>query len=161
MQSVLGEGSLFWFELPLISTQPEEESAATTISLTGTRVLLVDDEVINRSVTKALLESHGCTVIEAEDGKACILQFESDQFDIIIMDVQMPTMDGLETTILIRESEKELGLVETPVLGLTASVMGDIKLDCIAAGMNGYCRKPLKLEGLLEEIDRLIISKNN
>ena len=100
--------------------QAEAEEAAAPFDLQGRRVLLVDDHPVNRKVVGVMLAPFGCVVVEAEHGQAALDRLETDRFDVVLMDVNMPVMDGLEATRRLRRDPRWAGL---PVIALTADVM--------------------------------------
>jgi CheY-like chemotaxis protein len=118
------------------------------------RVLLVEDNVINQKLGLRLLEKHGHSVQVAGNGRECLQVLEREDFDLILMDVQMPEMDGLEATRLIRSGEEGTGR-HIPILAMTAHAMkGDREL-CLAAGMDGYLTKPIQPQELYQNVDKL------
>ncbi len=122
----------------------------------GLRVLLAEDNEVNRHVARRLLEKHAHCVTEAEDGHAAVAAVERERFDVVLMDVQMPGMDGIEATRAIRRLEATSD-ARVPIVALTAHVMKGDRERCLEAGMDAYVRKPLDpdelfavLEGLLD-----------
>jgi signal transduction histidine kinase/DNA-binding response OmpR family regulator len=110
-------------------------------------ILLAEDNRVNQLMAVRLLEKRGHTVVVAETGKAALLAFDQQLFDIILMDMQMPEMDGLEATVLIREREKLSGK-HVPIFAMTANAMTSDKENCLSAGMDGYLSKPINNEKL-------------
>jgi PAS domain S-box-containing protein len=108
-------------------------------------ILLVEDGFINQKVASGLLEGHN--VVIASDGKEAIESMEKERFDIVLMDVQMPEMDGFEATAAIRRREEEIGR-RTPIIAMTASAMKGDRERCLEAGMDSYIAKPLTAEEL-------------
>jgi CheY-like chemotaxis protein/HPt (histidine-containing phosphotransfer) domain-containing protein len=106
------------------------------------RVLLVEDNPVNQAVAVHMLEELGCRVECARDGVECVTNFDSDRFDLVFMDIQMPRMDGLEATRKIRESEAELDVGQTPIIALTAHSQPRDRTACRRVGMNGHIGKP-------------------
>ena len=118
------------------------------------RILLAEDNPVNQTVATRMLEKRGHTVVVAGTGRAALAALDRQAFDIVLMDVQMPEMDGREATRAIRERERIHG-GHIPILAVTASAMkGDREL-CLAAGMDGYVTKPIKYELLIEEVERI------
>ena len=113
-------------------------------------ILLVEDSVVIRTVLARLLEKHN--VVMACNGKEAVTMMGKERFDIVLMDVQMPEMDGLEATAVIREREEGY---RTPIVAMTASTMTDDRDQCLAAGMDGYIAKPIQPEELRRTIERL------
>ncbi len=116
------------------------------------RVLLVEDNDINRFAFYSLLDRMGCRTSIAVDGLEATVRAESEDFDLILMDVQMPNMDGLEATRRIRAGRRNAG---TPIHALTANVFTDDVRACIAAGMDGHLAKPLRSEALADLLKRV------
>jgi CheY-like chemotaxis protein len=113
------------------------------------RVLLAEDNAINRELSMRLLTKRGHTVVVAENGKQAVQAVEQQDFDVVLMDVQMPEMDGFEATGLIRQKEKETGR-HLPIVAMTAHAMKGDRERCLAAGMDAYVSKPVQFEELLE-----------
>jgi two-component system sensor histidine kinase/response regulator len=116
------------------------------------RVLVVEDNVVNQQVAKRFLQRLGCEVVVAENGQRGVDEYLQDQFGLVLMDVQMPVMDGLAAAREIRA--REGGQNPVPIVALTASAMTDELERCTAAGMNGLLVKPLELTRLCEILDR-------
>jgi PAS domain S-box-containing protein len=110
-------------------------------------VLVAEDNTVNQMVIKAMLEKIGCKVTIAENGKFAVSTYKSGQFDIVLMDVSMPEMDGGEATKLIRRRQKKTG-EQTPIIGVTAHAMREDRQRCIDAGMDDYLPKPVKQDKL-------------
>ena len=124
-------------------------------ALGSLRVLLAEDNPLNQMVARGILEKRGSQVDTAVYGAEALAAWEAGDYDLILMNVQMPKMDGYEVTHAIRQSERQLR-GRTPIIGLTANAMkGDREL-CLQAGMDGYVAKPVRSEALFEEIDRVL-----
>jgi PAS domain S-box-containing protein len=119
------------------------------------RILLAEDNPINQRVAKALLQKAGHTIVAVENGRDAVSAFHDGHFDLALMDVQMPEMDGLEATHLIRAIEKS-GTSHLPVIALTAQAMRGDRERCLDAGVDGYITKPFSADILLAEIERLV-----
>jgi signal transduction histidine kinase/CheY-like chemotaxis protein len=117
------------------------------------RILVADDNLVNQKVAKRMLERLGHTVALANDGKEALSAIETASFDLIMMDVQMPEMDGFEATRRIREWEA--GKTRIPIIALTAHAMDSHREECLAAGMDSFLAKPILLEPLKLQIERL------
>jgi signal transduction histidine kinase/CheY-like chemotaxis protein len=115
-------------------------------------ILLAEDNAINEKVACAILQKAGHTVEVARDGRQAVRIMASGSFDVVLMDVQMPEMDGFEATAAIREMEKRTG-ARTPVIAMTAHAMGGYKERCLEAGMDGYVTKPIHREALLQTLE--------
>jgi len=124
----------------------------------GKRVLLVDDHPINRRVGRLFLEPAGYQVTEAENGLEALGKLEISEFDLILLDIHMPVLDGLETLKRIRRSTGK-SWSQLPIIALTADAMGGDRERYLAAGMNGYVAKPIEQRDLLAEIARLLGSR--
>ncbi len=117
------------------------------------RILLTEDNLINQRVAATLLQREGHEVFIANNGVEALRAFEERPFDLILMDVQMPQMDGLEATAAIRRREKARG-GHIPIIAMTAHAMADDRERCLAAGMDSYVSKPIDIRTLLETIDQ-------
>lgn len=115
------------------------------------RFLLAEDNLVNQKLAVRLLEKLGHSVSIANDGREVLRKMEEKSFDVILMDIQMPEMDGLETTLEIRGKEKDSG-DHIPIIALTAHAFEEDKERCLAAGMDGYISKPIRRDQLLEAI---------
>jgi len=131
-------------------------SAAPIALLPPTRplhVLVVDDTVINQRLASGLLLKRGHTVEIAASGKAALEALERTKFDLVLMDVQMPEMDGFEATAAIREQERETGR-RTRIVAMTAHAMSGDRERCLAAGMDGYLSKPIDQRSLFDVVEK-------
>jgi two-component system, sensor histidine kinase and response regulator len=117
------------------------------------RILLAEDNIVNQTLASRLLEMRGHDVTVVSNGRQALAALEKQAFDVILMDVQMPELDGFETTEAIRESEKPTGK-HIPIIALTAHAMKGDKERCLAAGMDGYLSKPIRSSDLFELIER-------
>jgi two-component system sensor histidine kinase RpfC len=147
VESEYGRGSTFWFELPLAVAKNAVASAGAEveqISLQGLLVLLVDDDAINRLAGQRILEQAGCVVTLASDGEEALTVLGQRQVDLVLMDIHMPRLDGIEATRRIRESW-DRGECHMPIIGLTASVMKDEQEQYLAAGMDDVVAKPVEI----------------
>lgn len=157
VESKLGEGSCFTFSTILsvpneqLSINETEEKYKINRQLT---ILLVDDDAINRFAARTLLEQAGQKIIEAENGKIAIEKMQTQFFDVILMDIHMPVMDGVTATREIREGTTQSK--NSPIIGLTASVMKDEKERYLSAGMNAVVAKPMVIKKLMLTIQRLL-----
>lgn len=119
------------------------------------RILLAEDNVTNQLLVTSLLRKRGHIVVPAGSGKEALAAWTAEKFDLIVMDVQMPEMNGLEATAAIREAEKSNGS-HTPILALTAHSTDDDRERCLAAGMDGYISKPICTNDFMSAIARLV-----
>jgi CheY-like chemotaxis protein len=118
------------------------------------RILLAEDNRVNQMVAVHVLKKHGHEVTVAGNGQEVLSALKKDRFDLILMDVQMPTMDGYEATEVIRKREGKKG-AHVPIIAMTAHAMKGDRERCLQAGMDDYVSKPLKSDQLLETIDRV------
>lgn len=145
LTSTLGEGTTASVELTVFTAAPPEPSPSPhRAQQSSARVLLVEDDPVSRQVGHLLLERLGATVTTAEDGHSALAAVESGTFDLILMDVHMPRLDGLETTRRLRAQ----GHRSVPIVALTASAFAEDQAACEAAGMTGYLPKPARLDAL-------------
>ena len=150
VESTPGMGSRFWFTARLTKNTVPDASAPARVNtdaeqlirqkFRGRRILLVDDEPVNLAVTRTLLEESGLLIDTAEDGMQAIHLAREKSYRAIIMDMQMPRLDGLQSTRQIREIP---GYRETPILAMTANAFAEDKARCLAAGMNDFLVKPV------------------
>jgi CheY-like chemotaxis protein len=124
------------------------------------RILLAEDNAVNQTLAVRLLEKRGYSVCVAGDGQAALAALEKDSFDIVLMDIQMPGMDGFEATARIREKEKLSG-EHIPIIALTAHALKGDQERCIAAGMDRYVSKPIRTSELVSAIENLLASKRS
>ena len=119
------------------------------------KILLAEDNLVNQKVAVRFLEKRGHTVVVAESGRQALDAWRKQPFDLILMDVQMPEMDGFEATALIREQEKS-GAKHVPIIAMTAHAMVGDRERCLAAGMDDYVSKPINTTDLFAAIERLM-----
>jgi two-component system sensor histidine kinase/response regulator len=138
--------------------QAENRPLLTTHSLreshTALTILVAEDNRVNQTLAQRLLEKRGHTVVVAETGRAAVAAAEKQTFDLVLMDIQMPEMDGLEATAAIRQREKTSGK-HLPIIAMTANAMIGDKEQCLQAGMDGYVAKPLSVKELFGVIEAL------
>jgi signal transduction histidine kinase/ActR/RegA family two-component response regulator len=157
VKSQPGEGSTFRFTMPLApvvqpAAAPPSSPVQTPLSTVAARVLLAEDNAINSRVAMRMLEKLGYRVDLAANGKEAIDMLEMLPYDLILMDCQMPTMDGYEATREIRRSQGERARV--PIIAVTANSMEGDKDLCLEAGMDDYISKPIQIEHLREILQR-------
>jgi PAS domain S-box-containing protein len=156
VKSKPGQGSTFTIKLPLQliaeKASATKQDTANNKQLRGYNksVLLVEDNVVNQKVTKILLQKLGLQVTIANNGQQALDICHKTMFDIILMDIQMPTMDGIQASNFLSSLPK---FSQTPIIALTASVSHQDQLTYNAVGMSGLLAKPIRLEALIEEFD--------
>jgi CheY-like chemotaxis protein len=153
-----GQGSTFWFELPLALAPPPVLDLATPGGKQRTRfaarVLVAEDNPVNSEVATIMLEELGITVVRAEDGRQALANAQADNFDLILMDCQMPEMDGFEATRRIIAHERTQDLPHTPIVALTGNAIRGDREACLEAGMDDYLAKPFEFDDLVAILDR-------
>jgi signal transduction histidine kinase/CheY-like chemotaxis protein len=154
-----GEGSRFTVVLPLSKTEERsdegpEPAEGVVRPRSGLRVLLAEDNLVNQRVASRLLEKLGCVIRLAQDGKEALDILEQDSFDVVLMDCQMPRLDGFEATRALREHEEATGSARIPVIALTAAAMKGDRERCLEAGMDDYVSKPIKTGHLAAALER-------
>jgi len=160
-------GSSFWFTVPFTEVaevqlqQPDlperqRQQEAAHYALLGAKVLLVEDEQINRMLTETMLTQAGLEVVSVQNGREALQRTAQEDFDLVLMDVQMPEMDGLEATRRIRKREKKHGTGRVKVIALTALAMQGDREKCLQAGMDDYLAKPIDKTLLLEMLTRYL-----
>ena len=154
--SAEGQGSTFWFDVPAPAAeraraQPLEEGPA---GLGGLSILVVEDNATNQLVASRILQSMGAVVDTAADGLLGLEAVEQGAYDLVLMDIQMPRMDGVEATRRIRALPT--AAAATPIVGLTANALAHQRPEYLAAGMDGLAAKPISPPALLAEIMRVL-----
>ncbi|MEJ2592203.1 MAG: response regulator [Candidatus Thiodiazotropha sp.] len=140
-------------EMEVTEEAEEAELHPSHTRLVG-RVLVVEDNPVNQAVVKKMLEKAGLSPVTANDGLQAMEVLREEQFDVVLMDCQMPRMDGYEATEAIREREARQGLAHMPVIAMTANAMSGDRERCLAVGMDDYLSKPVKpsqLENMLRQ----------
>lgn len=185
LDSVLGEGSCFHFTLACVRYPDEAEAyggeqvqpvdAAPALSFGSNlrltknldlnaqtwvqlppRILLVEHDDVNRDYESALLTGAGCEVVTASDGPSALEILKEQQFDAVLLELQIPHLDGIEVTRQVRAAERALGAQPTPLIALTSRVMECDRARCFAAGVDAYLTKPVDEAMLLESLRRAI-----
>ncbi len=152
VSSELEKGSTFTVTIPYEKVITEKRGASNNIvenlaNLENRKILLVEDNRVNQKVASLTLQKWGMKVSIAENGLEAIKQLEKEPFDLILMDLQMPEMNGFEATQYIR-ANSNLPNYKTPIVAMTASAMVNEKSKCFDAGMNGYLSKPFQIDDL-------------
>ena len=172
-ESTPGKGSVFTFSMPLrpalghvsvedpagrpAAMQPRPASPAHGSAFSGVRVLLAEDNPINQTLALAMLERLGCEIVDVDDGCKALAASQKQVFDAILMDCQMPVMDGFEATRRIRASEAarpDGGRV--PIIAVTANAIEGDRERCMAAGMDDFVSKPFEMEDLARALSRWV-----
>jgi PAS domain S-box-containing protein len=158
LESELGKGSVFHFTLRLgigkenAATSDGDQLPFELAPQQTLHLLLTEDNLINQRLALALLEKRGHRVVVANNGQEALDALENGAFDLVLMDIQMPVMDGVVATQHIRARERELGLCHLPIVAMTANAMQGDRERFLAAGMDGYVSKPVKPDELFAEI---------
>lgn len=165
VESELNKGSTFYVSLPLPLKKPtpSETPSETTPQISQTfaplRILLAEDNPINQKLTTQLLIKYGHTITTVPNGQKAVQTFSTHTFDLILMDIQMPVMNGLEATQAIRKLEKNTSK-HIPIIALTAHAMTGDKERCLEAGMDDYISKPIQMDVFLKTIQKYIPQYN-
>lgn len=169
LESTLGQGSVFHFTLRFglapraalkapvrVAAAPPAPAARCEPPVDARRltVLLVEDNSVNRRLGEIVLTRRGHTVTAVDCGRAALDALNGGRFDLVLMDVQMPGMDGIDTTRAIRESEAQRGGGRVPIIALTAHAMAADRERCLRAGMDGYLVKPIRPAALLDAVEQ-------
>jgi len=163
LDSAPGEGTTIWFVLSLRTSAslPVHEAAAPQKALASSRILVVEDEAVNRLAVARMLERMGHFAAQAESGAQAIAMAREGEFDCILMDIQMPDMDGIEAMRAIREQQARDGRTSVPVVALTAHAMAGDRERFLAAGMDGYISKPIEREALTSVLHSVCASRSS
>jgi PAS domain S-box-containing protein len=157
-ESEEGRGTVFHVVLPLVLARfaPQQPRVRTPAALPPLRVLVADDVPQNQELLQLLLARRGHTMAAASDGAQVVELAAREDFDLILMDFQMPTIDGLAATRLIRQQALEAGRPRVPVIAMTASVLAEHRRASVDAGMDGFASKPVDWFALSHEIARVL-----
>ena len=123
-------------------------------------ILVAEDNPVNQKLLRLMLEMHGHHVRVTADGQEAVAVYESEEVDLVLMDVQMPGMNGFEATTTIRDLEKNTGR-HVPIIAVTAHVMPGYKEECLNAGMDNYLAKPFRMQELFAIIEETLALLNN
>lgn len=146
VKSTLGTGSTFYFTIPIERGEPVEQEVLNVIkfdSLIDKKILLVEDNLINQKIMQVILNKKGMHMDRANDGLEAIAMFKTHTYDCILMDENMPNMDGLEATREIHKYQREKQLKSTPIIALTGNAVEGDKERLLSAGMDEYLNKPI------------------
>jgi signal transduction histidine kinase/ActR/RegA family two-component response regulator len=164
-ESDLGRGSTFHFTAtfglparrtaPLPATNPPTGAPTSALSSQSYRVLLAEDNIVNQRVIARMMEKLGWKVTVVDNGKQAVERSAEEDFDVILMDIQMPEMDGLTATMAIRSRERQVG-GHLPIVALTAYAMQGDRERCLIAGMDDYLSKPVRIDDLHLVVERYV-----
>lgn len=153
VRSKKGRGTTVRVEIPFtvgkdLSPESEERAQLAPLSLSGCRILLAEDNELNRLVANTVLQDYGVVITEAVNGREAVERMKAEEFDLILMDMQMPEMSGIEASLIIRKQLKK----DLPIIALTANAVKGIEEQCLDAGMNAYITKPFSEVELINTI---------
>ena len=167
VESEVGAGSTFFFTGRFRVSEPGHQASSPAVEVwnggaansgtqqTGLHILVAEDNAVNQRVVGRLLEKRGNCVTVVNNGREALAALDRDSFDLVLMDIQMPEMDGLEATTRLRAREQASG-GHLPVLALTAYAMKGDQERCMQAGMDGYVSKPVRPEELFAAIEQAL-----
>jgi PAS domain S-box-containing protein len=172
VESELGRGSRFFVEVPLQAGTPPDGGNGVSLPAASTapleiplrpsaRILIVEDHPVNRQLTETMVQKLGLGTAVASNGREAVERLEKESFAMVLMDVQMPEVDGLTATRRWREREKELGRPRTLIVALTAHALPQDKAACLNSGMDDYMCKPLRREALAEMLTRHLSTRTS
>ncbi|WP_371324166.1 ATP-binding protein [Dechloromonas sp. ZY10] len=159
VESAVNQGSLFIFTVRAGKVEaPPQTTAAPVCALlpAGLRILLAEDNPVNQKLALRILEKRACQVVLAVNGLEAVQKWRDQGCDLILMDMMMPEMDGLEATRQIRAEETAEARGRTPIVAMTANAMEGDRERCLESGMDGYVSKPVRVEQLFAEIQRCL-----
>jgi signal transduction histidine kinase/CheY-like chemotaxis protein len=164
VSSTPGQGSTFAVHVPLAAgcgeTADEAADEAAEVDISGARVLVAEDHPTNQKVVELILESVGVTPVIVENGLLALEALEAERFDVVLMDMQMPELDGLSATRLLRAREAQEGLARTPVIMLTANALDDHIRAGADAGADAHLSKPIHAQALIEAIMAAMMTRS-
>jgi CheY-like chemotaxis protein len=142
-----------------LTAAPDEvpEPAQAEGTLRPLNILLAEDSLVNQRLAVGLLEKYGHSVTVANNGKEAITALASGHFDVVLMDVEMPEMDGYEATAVIRVQQRQSG-THVPIIAMTAHAMKGDREQCLEAGMDDYISKPIRIQQLLDKLESVLDS---
>jgi CheY-like chemotaxis protein len=156
VESERNKGSHFWFDLPFetavhLHKQKEDISFSELSSFASMRILVAEDNVVNQLVAKRILEKWNIDVTVVENGQKALDEMAKQKFDMVLMDLEMPVMDGLTAVKEIRKTD-----IELPIIAFTAASYENMKADLQSKGLNDFVQKPFKPEALHQAIVNLV-----
>ncbi|MBS0334897.1 MAG: response regulator, partial [Proteobacteria bacterium] len=156
VKSTPGQGSVFSVYVPLerisAETLADETDEARELDIAGARVLVAEDHPTNQKVVELILESVGVSPVIVENGRLALDLLQAERFDVVLMDMQMPELDGLSATAMLRAWERETGSRRTPVIMLTANALDEHIRSSQDAGADLHLSKPIHAQALIESI---------
>lgn len=164
VESEEGKGSTFFFTVTLEKSRyklNDEAFIQAMRKFASIRILLAEDNLINQKVAVYTLKKFGYEIDVADNGRIAVEKYIKDPYDLVLMDIQMPEMDGIEATKLIRKYERESNNKRSKIIAITANSMKDDKEKCLMAGMDDYISKPFNLEKIplvFENIDEVFVN---
>ena len=167
LESDIGKGSVFYFTIPFkIADNIKDElnkKVLEEITVKSAKILVAEDNLTNQKLVKNLLNKFGLDCTIASNGKEALDLFKKNKYDLILLDCQMPVMDGFESASEMRKYEKENNLEPTSILALTASAFESDKEKCLSFGMNDIITKPIKMDDFINKLNKYIKpnEKNN
>lgn len=159
LNSEADKGSTFHFTIPfkcdqILRNSDDVAKSAYQSTVSGRHILVVDDNVINQRLICSILEKHGHRVSVAARGDEALNLVSRNRFDAVLMDIQMPVMDGLEATVRIRAEEKDSNS-HIPIIGMTAHATANVRTKCLEAGMDEYISKPFQIDQFLKILESI------
>jgi CheY-like chemotaxis protein len=145
------------------NVQNKESITELLPELKGKRILVVEDNIINREIARELLEEEGFIIDEAEDGTIAVEKLEKSEkgyYEFVLMDIQMPIMNGYTATRKIRGSDN-VNIANIPIIAMTANAFNEDRKNAFEAGMNEHIPKPLDLDKLIEVLNRIYLETHN
>jgi CheY-like chemotaxis protein len=161
VESEPGMGSIFHFTAVVEETADRRvirESPTSKLPMRPLRILLAEDNAVNRTITSRMLGKHGHSVTIADNGSKALIFWEENEFDVVLMDVQMPVMDGLECATAIRLREQHRG-GHTPIVALTSHALEQHEQRFLTAGIDDYLAKPVRAQDLDAAIARALTAQ--
>jgi CheY-like chemotaxis protein len=163
LESVVGQGSIFRFTARFEPAMGAKEPGETEVGSAPEQVLhvlLAEDNIVNRRLAVRQIEKYGHVVTAIGNGREALEASADGNFDVILMDVHMPEMDGIEATRQIRQREQDTGR-HVPIIALTAGAMTQDREACLAAGMDAYLSKPINPAELLATVASVLGSSRS
>jgi signal transduction histidine kinase len=167
VESEEGIGSKFWFIIPFekgstnqIKNSIQDITTKEDDIPFNLKILLAEDNMFNQKIIKGILKKQNHEITIVDDGKKAVQILESNSFDVILMDIQMPEMDGITATKLIRDTNSKVMNHDVPIIAMTAYAMKEDQDLCLNSGMNGYVSKPVSLKNLNSELMRVLKNSN-